>query len=222
MSTPEASGPTVRTATAKDVPFVAQLDYWASHEPFGRSFWDGLLTGTGTATLPFLEAVFASNASRWGGVEDFILVEGDHGPMAGCAVFAPSDSPDAWHPLDLAKLKRVADRLEWSRGAQQAFEAAYRKVWGGDLAFLEPQAERIVEAVAVAPNHRGKGLGHVLMRAAKTRAKAQGAASLGVMVIHGNEAAASLYAKHFQPYVTFHEDYFDGAFPGVTKYRASL
>ena len=112
--------------------------------------------------------------------------------------------------------------MSWPAETAAAFGTAYQGIWSGGADFLKPQAELIVESVAVAPEFRGRGLGDALMLAAFDRARARGGASLGIMVIHGNDAAKALYEKHFEPYATFHAAYFDHAFPGLTKFRATL
>ncbi|WP_227271057.1 GNAT family N-acetyltransferase [Roseobacter weihaiensis] len=222
MSMQQKITPTVRAATAQDIPFLAKMDVEASKPPFGTSFWDELLEGTGTDTLTFLEAMFREAASNWGDVSDFIILESDGVPVATCAVFKPEPTPASEGPLNLGKLDQIAWALSWSDDTKNTFRAAYEKVWSGDTGFLKPQADLIIETVAVAPDHRGKGFGTALMQAAFTRGRDLGANSIGIMVIHGNDGAQALYEKHFEPFATFHGAYFDHEFPGLTKYRASL
>ncbi len=221
MTARRHSSPSVRAATAADVPFLARTAFEASLPPFGRSFWDDLLKESGTDTVAFLEAVLREGASSWGAVEDFIILDVEGAPAAACAVFAP-DEHAALGPLNLDRLDGVAAALSWTAETAAAFGAAYQGIWSGGADFLKPQAELIVESVAVAPAFRGRGLGDALMLAAFDRARARGAANLGIMVIHGNDAAKALYEKHFEPYATFHAAYFDHAFPGLTKFRANL
>ncbi len=212
----------VRPADRSDVPFLARMEQEASLPPLGTSFWEMLLESTKTGVLDFLEAMLAADGSRWGVVEDFIIVEVAGQPAATCAVFKPDPASGAHDPLDLSRLPAIAGSLSWDQGTCDAFRAAYQGMWQDDGGVLKPQADMIVEAVAVAPAFRGRGLGHRLMEAAFTKARDCGAGSLGVMVIHGNVAAQSLYEKVFEPYATFHAAYFDHQIPGVTKYRAML
>ena len=212
----------VRGATAADVSIVARLDHQATLPPLGHSFYDDLLKPTGTDTLTFLEAVFRHNANSFGSVEDFILLELNGTVAAGCAVYKPNPAETDAGPLKLEALPNVAEALGWKHEQTEAFLTACKQIWEGPTDFLVPQAEMIIEAVAVLPEFRGCGLGHRLMEAAKERAKQLGARTLGVMVIHGNDAAEHLYRQHFQPYISFHADYFDGEFPGITKFRTKL
>ncbi|MEM8674470.1 MAG: GNAT family N-acetyltransferase [Cyanobacteria bacterium P01_G01_bin.67] len=166
--------------------------------------------------------MFRCKASRWGQVEDFLIVERNGKAVATCAVFCPSELAGANSPLDLSKLPHIAKSLGWSIPTIESFEQAYVEIWEADPSFLKPQADMIVETVAVLPSHRGSGLGHSLMKAAFERAQQQGANSLGVMVVHGNKPAQSLYEKYFERYTTFYPAYFNYTLPGLTKYRASL
>ena len=214
--------PTVRAATVEDIPFLARMDVEASLPPFGTSFWDELLECTGTETLSFLEAMLREGASNWGDVSDFIILERDGEPMATCAVFKPETQPANEGPLNLDKLDQIAQLLSWSDDTRTAFRSAYEKVWSDNTDFLKPQADLIIETVAVVQDRRGEGLGTALIEAAFARGRDLGANSIGIMVIHGNDGARSLYEKHFEPFATFHGAYFDHEFPGLTKYRASL
>ena len=213
---------TTRIATRADIPFLAEMDCLASQPPFERPFWESLLDGTGTAATAFLEAVFQADGSNWGLVEDFLILEIDGHPAATCAVFRPGSPTESTGPLNLQKLDAIAASLGWTPSVKSAFRAAYQEMWsrGGDI--LKPQADMIVETVAVAPAHRGKGLGRKLMEAAFEAARARGSRSLGIMVIHGNDTARALYERFFEPYATYHPAYFDNKFPGLTKYRATL
>lgn len=220
------ANPTVRAATTEDIPLLALFEHEASKEPFGRSMWSDLLEPFDVSVPVFLEAVFASRASAWGNVEDFLILEIDGVPAGGCAVFRPSDPPHNIGSLDLRRLSVVAERLSWDEKTALRFRASYLEHWGAvgptTAMALAPQAETIIETVAVLPAYRGKGLGHALMDAAKARARDMGAKSIGIMVILGNDGAQRLYEAHFEPWATFHTAFFDGAFPGLAKYRAAI
>lgn len=218
----DAAIPTVRAARREDIPLLAHLAHEATLPPSGRSFWTDLLEGTGAEARGFLEALLAVGGSNWGNVEDFLILEVDGAPAAGCAVFPAEDGPARASPLDLAKLSGAADWLAWPRSTRTAFEAAFRAMWDDGGPFLAPRAPAIVETVAVLPGHRGEGLGHRLMRAAKDRARALGADALGVSVVRGNEPARRLYERHFEPWATLHPACFGGAFPGLVEFRSPL
>ena len=212
----------VRVATREDVPFLARMDLEASRSPLEQSFWETLLEATGTPPHRFLETMFHQGASHWGQIEDFLIIERNGKAVATCAVFRPADTPGANSPLNLNKLPQMAEVLGWDVVTTKRFEQAYVDLWDGDNSFLKPQAEMIVETVVVLPEHRGSGLGHSLMKAAFNRACEAGAASLGIMVIHGNDPAQALYEQYFERFATFYPNFFNYPFPGLTKYRATL
>ena len=213
----------VRAAVRSDIPFLVEIDLIASSEPFGRPLWADLVEPTGTPVRDFLEAVLQTDASNWGVVEDFVIVECDGEPAAACAVFDAQADRDRQHPLRLDRLGQLAVRLAWPDAVVAAFRSTYEAEFqSANPDFFTPQAPAIIESVGVLPAFRGRGLGRRLMDAAFAAARGRGHAALGVMVIHGNEPARRLYERHFEPYATYHAAYFDGRLPGVTKFKAPL
>ena len=217
-------GITVRHATLADVSFLARIDQIAASVPFERPFWDDLLEPLGVSPQMFVEATFRLNASNWGSTEEFIVLEKDGQPAAACVVFEPPQVQEDRRPLRLEKLADIATHLSWSDSTTAEFQQRYEAIWGsGNIPFLEPQAPVIIESVGVLPEARGLGLGKRLMHEAFAEARQRGHDTIGIMVIHGNDIARSLYeSSGFEPYITYHANYFDYGFPGVTKYRASL
>lgn len=212
----------IRSAEPSDVPLLARIDRLATEPPTGRSFWDDVLAPIETPTLDFLEAMFRERAARWGAIEDFLVVEADGTPAAACAVYRPDPDRPALDPFDLDRLPAVAAALRWTNDQAEVFRTGYAKIWADIGDFLAPQAEWIVEAVAVLPEHQRRGHGRRLMEAAIAKAKDTGGESIGVMVIHGNDPAGHLYEQFFDPWITYHAAYFENEFPGLTKYRRSL
>ena len=195
----------------------------ASLPPAGRSVWEDLVEPTGTPTMRFLEAKLAADASNWGAVEDFIVIEVEGRPAAACAVYDVKEDPALRMPLNLARLASVAQTLGWSEAVTAGFRTRYDALCAvGDAVTMTPQAPIIVESVAVLPAYRGLGLGKRLMEAAFDEARRRNGTVLGVSVLHDNVAARRLYEQYFDPYITFHSAYFDGAFPSLTKFRVKL
>ncbi|NJN21517.1 MAG: GNAT family N-acetyltransferase [Leptolyngbya sp. RL_3_1] len=217
-----------RKAAIADIPFLTRIEYEASLPPMNRCFWEDLLEGTGTHALAFIEAELKADASNWGGVEDFVVIEEDGKPMAAAAGYVPSEQED-YCPLRLSRLDAMADILGWSKATMEMFRDRYLELWGGDLRplFLTPQADWIIESVAVLPEGRGRGLGKALIRALLDEGRARQHEFAGIMVINGNDAARHTYESvGFKPYQTFYGDYFSEQFgiefPGVTKFGLRL
>jgi len=216
-----------RKATIADIPFLTRIEYEASLPPLDHCFWEDLLEGTGTTALQFIEAELQADASNWGDVEDFLVLEEAGQPVAAAAGYVPIE--EDYCPLRLSRLGAIAEALNWSEAVTNLFRDRYLELWGGDLRpfFLTPQASWIIENVAVLPEARGRGLGKALLRALLEEGRSQGHEFAGIMVINGNETARHTYESvGFKPYQTFHADYFIEQFgiefPGVTKFGLRL
>ncbi|MEM9154227.1 MAG: GNAT family N-acetyltransferase [Cyanobacteria bacterium P01_F01_bin.33] len=211
-----------RKAKTADISFLAKIEYEASLPPLNHCFWEDVLQGTGTGALPFIEAELKTDASNWGKVSDFIILEAEGKPVAAAAGYVPN--AEDYCPLDLSRLEAIAQELQWSPETTTLFRDRYMELWGNDLRppFLTPQATWIIENVAVLPESRGRGFGKVLLRAVLEEGRSRQHSRAGIMVINGNDVAQHTYESiGFKPYHTFHADYFsdlfDIDFPGVTK-----
>jgi ribosomal protein S18 acetylase RimI-like enzyme len=216
-----------RKATIADIPFLARIDYEASLPPLDHCFWEDILQGTQTGALQFIEAVLRAEASNWGNVADFVILEEQGKPVAAAAGYSPN--PEDYCPLRLSLLDEIATNLDWSKETMTTFQERYLQLWGGDLRpfFLTPQAPWIIENVAVLPEARGRGLGKALLKALLQEGRSQGHSHAGIMVINGNAVARHTYESlGFKVYQTFHAEYFsdqfDIDFPGVTKFGLRL
>lgn len=218
---------TIRDATSADIPFLARIEYEASLPPMNQCFWDSLLQGTETGALQFIKAMLGANASNWGNVADFLILEEQGKPVAGAAGYTPN--LEDYCPLCLSSLDRMSRALKWSQEIAIGFRDRYEKFWGGDCRpiFLTPQAPWIIEYVAVLPEARGRGLGKVLLRAMLEKGRSQGHSYVGIMAIEGNDVARHTYESlGFKPYQTFYAEYFakqfNLEFPGITKFGLCL
>ena len=211
-----------RRADENDVGFLARIVLEAYRMSGDHSVWDENLEPTETPAIDFLRVMLLADASNWGAIGDFVIIEGAAGPVAACAVFSPSKDPNRYKPFDLECLPQVAGELGWSDDHCREFRHRYERAWSGNIDWLAPQSEKIIECVAVLPAERGKGLGHILMKTAFQIAREDKAKSIGIMVANHNEAAKKLYEAHFEPYATYHPAYFDHSFSGITKFKATL
>jgi len=211
-----------RAATASDIPFLARIIYEASLPPHNHSFWDEMLQESQTPTLDFLVAVLEVQASDWGNVEDFLIVEFDARPVAAAAGYEPN--PAEFRPISPSSLNAIAQVLGWSPQTTAAFQQRYLQLFGDDPhpEFFSHQAPWLIESVAVLPEARGQGMGKVLLRSLLERGRDKKLPYAGIGVINGNERAQGLYESlGFEPYQTFHRQYFlkqfGVDFPGITK-----
>lgn len=218
----EHLAPRVRRATPGDIPFLAWCNYEASSPAPGVCYWDGLLEGLNTETMTFIRAVFEADALAWGRAEEFFLVEEEGKPIAGASAYAPD--PDDFRPLRASRLPSVANLLGWDAAAQAQFRQRYESVWSDPRdPTIAPQAPWIIECMAVVPEARGRGVARALLKALLDEGRRRGHAFAGISVTNGNEPAQRAYqAAGFKMYMAYGAEYFDGAFPGTTKYRLRL
>lgn len=219
---PDRRTVTVRRGERRDVHFLARVMELASTPPFERSMMDRYLERTSTSTVDFLAAVLEEGAFNWGTINEFIVLEVDGEAAAACSVYDPDPAAADHSILNLDLLPRIVDRFGWQAHQVDRFREMYAEDWNADDQSLRPQADAIIEAVAVLPGFRGLSLGTRLIEEAFAEARGRGHNSIGIMVIHGNDRAQRLYERHFEPYITYHAAFFGHAFPGVTKYRAVL
>jgi GNAT superfamily N-acetyltransferase len=185
------------------------------------------LQGTSTSALQFIEAQLQTDASNWGSVSDFSILEEDGSPVAAAAGYTPN--AEDYCPFRLSCLAKIADRLNWSAEVATAFGDRYEQFWGNDSRpfFLTPQASWIIENVAVIPEARGRGLGKTLLKAVLEEGRSQQHSHAGITIVNGNDAARHTYESiGFKAYQTFHADYFSQQFkiefPGLTKFGMCL
>jgi len=213
----------IRQATVADSKFLAKIEYEASLPPMNYCFWDRLLETTGTTSLDFIAAKLEADASNWGKVEDFTILELNSRPVAAAAGYTPYS--DDYRPLCLQGLDLIGQRLGWSKKVTEVFRKNYELFFGEDRQpeYLQPQAPWIIETVAILPEARGKGLSKILLRELLRKGQAQQHSHAGIMVIEGNTIARSIYESlGFEPCVSFDAEYFQNRFPGLIKFRLDL
>jgi GNAT superfamily N-acetyltransferase len=215
-----------RRAAIADIPFLARIQYESALPPLNYCFWEDMLP-EGTSALQFIEAMLRAEASNWGDVANFLILEENGQPIAAAAGYEPN--PENYCPLSLSRLDAIADHLHWTSATTAEFHQNYERYWGGDYRpiFLTPQAPWIIEYVAVLPEGRGRGLGKVLLKAVLEEGRSQEHSHAGIMVVNGNDTACRTYESlGFKLYLAYYADYFKELykldFPGVTKFGLCL
>lgn len=211
---------TTRKGTVVDIPFLARIEYEACLPPVNHCFWDDILQETDTTSLQFIEAMLKANASNWGNVSDFLILEENGKPVAAATGFSPYS--DDYRPLCLSRLDKIAEILGWSEETTGKFSEGYEMLFGNNSQpeFFKPQASWIIETVAVLPAARGRGLGKILLKAILEEGRNRNYSDAGIMVINGNDRARHTYESlGFKPYQSFYAEYFGFDFSGVTKFR---
>ncbi len=212
----------IRRATRDDLGFVAWCNYESSSPYPGFCYWDPLLDGLNTPTMGFIEAVFHADALAFGRVEDFWVVEAEGKRLGGASGFVMDE--EDYRPLRLNRMADVAARLGWDAATLTVFLDRYAMVWRDPQdSTLASAASWTIECVAVVPEARGQGIAGKLLQAVLDEGRLRGFSHAAIAVTSGNEAAQRVYERlGFQMYITYGADYFDGQFPGTTKYRYRL
>jgi ribosomal protein S18 acetylase RimI-like enzyme len=213
---------TIRSATIADIAFLAKIQYESILPPCDSCFWEPVLADTGTPILQFIAAMLQAQASHWGNVADFLILELQGNPVAAAAGYQPGQD---YRMLDLTKINTIATALHWSETTTLAFLDRYQQMFGDDPqpAYFAPSGDWLIEYVAVLPEFRGQGLVKVLLAAVLAKGRSLGCRFAGISIVNGNEIAAHAYERlRFQRYQTFHANYFDDEFPGMTKFRRRL
>ena len=78
-----------RQATRSDIPLITQIQHEALLPPLNHCFWDDVLPGTNTTSLQFIKAMLKADASNFGNVTDFFILEDDGQPVAAAAGYTP-------------------------------------------------------------------------------------------------------------------------------------
>ena len=216
----------IRHAVPEDIPFLARMIHEACRPPFDHCAYDDLVEGLGVNGVDLLEAILRCGASAWGGVEDAHILEEGGTPVATAFGYVPD--PQTPQPLRLSMLPKVTAELGWGTAQAEKFRARCADFFSEDapsIAFV-PQAEFIIEYVAVVPEARGRGLIKILLQSLVARAKADGRTSVGIMVITGNDRALHTYQSlGFKLHSAFFEEFFADSvpgFPGLTRLRLRL
>jgi GNAT superfamily N-acetyltransferase len=209
----------VRPAAGEDVPYLAQVMYDSMLPGVGRGVFDAALEGTGVTPLAFHEALLHANASNWGQLADFVVLDLPEAPRAGAASAYRSNLPD-WRPLTGVGFKAVSERLGWSPETGRDFWRRYVQTFGlfGQSPQLFQPADYVVEYVAVNPELRGRGLIRPLLEAHVERARAAGCATIGISAMYGNDPALRAYLKFgFREHARLGPERYGGAFPGMIR-----
>ncbi len=218
----ETSAVEIRRATRQDLLFVAWCNYESTSPVPGFCYWDPLLEGFGTTTSLFIETVLRVDALAWGKVEDFFVAERDGELVGGASAFVMDI--DDYRPFRLSSLPVVAESLGWTQATIDQFIQRYTGVWAdAHDPTLAPQAPWIVECMAVLPELRGQSIAKHLLHAILEEGKKLGHSHAGISVTTGNLSAQRAYeAVGFQLHIAYGSEYFNGEFPGTTKYRIKL
>jgi len=212
-------GPVVRTATAEDSRFLAEIMYQSMLPGVGRGVFDSALAETGVDPIDFNEALLLAGASNWGQIEDFLVLDAPGAPRAGAAAAYLSDRSDR-RPLTGQGFEAVAEQLAWPRETARSFWRSYVGSFGlfGDAPQLAQPAPYVLEYISVREALRRRGFCQLLLGAHLDRARALGHRQVAVSAMFGNEPALAAYLRAgFREHARLGAEAFGGAFPGMVR-----
>ena len=199
--------PEIRKGRPDDADFIARTVLLAQRGPRPRGWFDIALDRSEPLVLDFLKRLAVAKPRSWYHVSQFWIAE-DHGEPAAALCAMPSRETHATMRAAIEEVARdkgmsAADlRAMFSRGAYA------RDCWiqGGEQDWL-------IEHVASAPAHRGRGLMQALIARALSAGREAGFANASITFVIGNDAAERCYAKAG---FSFAEEKRDAAFEALT------
>ena len=199
--------PLIRLGRPDDADFIARTILLAQRGPRPRGWFDIALDRSEPQVLDFVRKLAVAKPRSWYHVSQFWIAEA-HGEPAAALCAMPSRGTRTTMRAAIEQVARdegigAADLTAiYSRGAYA------RDCWiqGGDEDWL-------IEHVASAPAHRGRGLMQALIAHGLAAGRAAGFASASITFVIGNDAAERCYAKAGFSFV---EEKRDAAFEALT------
>jgi GNAT superfamily N-acetyltransferase len=181
--------PEIRRARPEDAEFIARTVLLSQRGPRPRGWFDIALDQSEPLVLAFLSKLAVARQPSWYHVSQFWIAEAGGGPAAAlCAM--PSGEARATMRAAIEEVARGRGMSDADLVAMFARGAYARNCWmqGGDDDWL-------IEHVASAPGHRGRGLMQALLAHGVAVGRAAGFARASITFVIGNDAAERCYAK---------------------------
>jgi GNAT superfamily N-acetyltransferase len=199
--------PEIRQGRPDDADFIARTVLLAQRGPRPRGWFDIALDRSEPQVLDFLRRLAVAKPRSWYHVSQFWIAEADGEPVAAlCAM--PSRETRATMRAAIEEAARGEGMSAADLAAMFSRGAYARDCWiqGGDEDWL-------IEHVASAPAHRGRGSMQALIAHALSAGSAAGFTSASITFVIGNDAAERCYAKAG---FSFAEEKRDAAFEALT------
>jgi GNAT superfamily N-acetyltransferase len=209
----------VRPAVTGDHRFIAEMIYESMLPVVGRGMFDAALEGTGVDPVAFHEVLLLNEASNWGQLDSFFVLEDEDGKPGGVMGAYFNDQPDL-RPLTAEGFERVVAKLNWSKEMAQGFWRKYVSFFGffGTAPQLQHPGEYILEFGAVRPDLRGRLLYRHMVNAHIARAKERGYKSVGSTGVAGNLVVERAMGRlGFEVRARFGPEHYRGMFPGMVR-----
>jgi GNAT superfamily N-acetyltransferase len=216
-------GISTRPADDDDVNFLARIMERSMLPAQGQGLFDELAQALDMDRISFHEALLQAEASNWGQISDFIVVEHDGRP-AGATASHLSNMDDV-RPITMGQINLLAKHLELPADkARSLLQASISKSGAfGDTPHFRDPAEYVVEFAAVLPEFSGLGLSRYFFGAHVKRAMERGCKTLGTRALVGNQAALHAWEKlGLRHHSTIPADQIAGDFVGIHRFTLDL
>jgi GNAT superfamily N-acetyltransferase len=199
--------PEIRPGNADDADFIARTVLSAQRGPLPRGWFDIALDRSEPQVLDFLKRLAVAKPRSWYHAAQFWIAELDGEPAAAlCAM--PSRETRATMRAAIAEVARDEGMSEADLTAIFSRGAYARPCWiqGGEDDWL-------IEHVASAVAHRGRGVMQALIAHGLSAGRAAGFANASITSVIGNDAAERCYTRAG---FSFAEEKRDAAFEALT------
>jgi GNAT superfamily N-acetyltransferase len=199
--------PTIRQGRPDDADFIAHTVLSAQRGPRPRGWFDIALDRSEPQVLDFLSKLAVAKSRSWYHVSQFWIAEANGEPAAAlCAM--PSRETRATMRAAIEEVARNEGMIAADLAAMFSRGMYARDCWiqGGERDWL-------IEHVASAPAHRGRGLMQALIAHGLAEGRAAGFSRASITFVIGNDAAERCYAKAG---FSFAEEKCDAAFEALT------
>lgn len=188
-------GISTRPATPDDVNFLARIMERSMLPAQGQGLFDELAQAIGIDRTGFHEALLRAEASNWGQIRDFIIVEQDGRPAAAAGSHL-SNLEDV-RPITMGQVLSLSKQLELPQDAAKRLLQASISKFGvfGDTPHFRDPAEYVVEFAAVLPEFSGLRLSRHFFGAHVKRAVERGCKTLGTRALVGNHSALHAWER---------------------------
>lgn len=179
----------IRSATARDVPFIAWVQQEAARSHVPRGFWDFAFPGDEADRLRLVGRVSQAAARSFCHWSNFLIAERDGRAAAALSAYTiPSVSAGS---ALMEAFGEALDAERWSADARQAMSERIAPF----LTCVPDTAEGawVVEWVATRPEDRGRGLVRTLLQEILARGAARGHRQAQIAVLIGNTPAQRAY-----------------------------
>ncbi len=181
--------PLIRPGRPDDADFVARTVLLAQRGPQPRGWFDIALDRSEPQVLDFLSKLAVAKPRSWYHVSQFWIAEAEGEPAAALCAMPSRETR--------ATMRAAIEEVARNEGMSAADLSAMfsRGMYARDCWIQGGEQDWLIEHVASAPAHRGRGLMQALLAHGLAEGRAAGFSRASITFVIGNDAAERCYAK---------------------------